>query len=215
MGFAERMVEYMELMGLDKMKRADAANAIGITQSSLWDYRNGRSAPTFDGLEKIAGEMYVSLDWLLGRTVSPLWSAELSDLRHRLYLVARDMSTSIEVPVVRRIAAIIRAMQSFDQRFKREWFMAGVLQVTQGRLESILGEACDVDEELLGNFCRFTGLSEMWVQIGEEHFLETPDLGEYVSANRRLRDEGITGAQLEAAIPMIKRVLTQMNSTKA
>ena len=219
MSFQDRIQEYQTMMGLTVTEHAAI---LGVSISTFWEYRqkdeavvSGKkkkgSTPPFKKLIEFADMMYVSLDWLIGRIDSPPWAPCISELRQHLYLAARDMKTSLEEPVVSRVAAIIRTMQSFDPRFEREWFVAGVLHISQDRLREVMNEECGVDEELLGHFCRFTGLSEMWTQLGEDHFLETPNLGEYVSANRRLRDEGITGEQLESAIPMLKRLLAQMN----
>lgn len=64
------MVNYERLQALmdsRNMKKAAFAQAIGISQGNLNDWRNGRSSPSLEKLERIADYFEVSTDYLLGR----------------------------------------------------------------------------------------------------------------------------------------------------
>ena len=64
------MVSYERLQALMEsrnLKKAAFAQAIGISQGNLNDWRNGRSSPSVEKLERIADYFGVSTDFLLGR----------------------------------------------------------------------------------------------------------------------------------------------------
>lgn len=59
---------YCKLRDSKGRKDSDVAKATGITKSTFSDWKNGRSSPKQDKLQKIADYFGVSLDYLLGRT---------------------------------------------------------------------------------------------------------------------------------------------------
>ena len=55
------------LMESRDMKKSAFAQAIGISPGNLNDWRNGRSSPSVEKLERIADQFGVTTDYLLGR----------------------------------------------------------------------------------------------------------------------------------------------------
>lgn len=58
---------YCKLRDSKGCKDSDVAKATGITKSTFSDWKNGRSEPKIDKLQKIADYFDVSVDWLLGK----------------------------------------------------------------------------------------------------------------------------------------------------
>lgn len=59
---------YCKLRDSRGCKDSDVAKTTGITKSTFSDWKNGRSEPKIDKLQKIADYFEVSVDWLLGKT---------------------------------------------------------------------------------------------------------------------------------------------------
>lgn len=55
-----------------KLLQADVANKVGIARATYGAYEQGSRQPDFDTLEKLADFFGVSLDYLLGRTNTPV-----------------------------------------------------------------------------------------------------------------------------------------------
>ncbi len=61
---------YCKLRDLKNRKDSDVAKATGITKSTFTDWKNGRSSPKQDKLQKIADYFGVTLEYLLGRDIA-------------------------------------------------------------------------------------------------------------------------------------------------
>ena len=72
---------YQQLLDERGLKNADISRATGISNMTLSDWKNGKSAPKQDKLMKIADYFGVSLDYLMtGEERDYLYSDENSDL---------------------------------------------------------------------------------------------------------------------------------------
>lgn len=62
--FGDRLKATREARGLSQ---ADLAERSGLQSSAVSHFENGRRAPSFDNLKKLADALSVSIDYLLGR----------------------------------------------------------------------------------------------------------------------------------------------------
>ena len=60
--------KFVELLQKNKTTPYQVSKATGIAQSTLSDWKLGKSIPKYDKLEKIAQYFNVSVDYLLGKT---------------------------------------------------------------------------------------------------------------------------------------------------
>jgi transcriptional regulator with XRE-family HTH domain len=66
------MPTLFDLMKNHKLTQDKLAEAIGVSQGNISEWKSGRSKPTFDALIKLADYFGVSIDYLVGRTDNPV-----------------------------------------------------------------------------------------------------------------------------------------------
>ena len=100
---------YCKLRDEKNFKDADVVRATGITKSTFSDWKNGRSCPKNEKLQKIADFFDVDIDYLCGRT----------DIRKKVHF-KNDSTEHISVasdPDVRRIERARKKMPEADKKF--------------------------------------------------------------------------------------------------
>lgn len=63
----------LELMSQKGVTAREVCTSAGLTHSAISDWKKGKSKPSTDALVKIAEYFNVSTDYLLGRSVPPLY----------------------------------------------------------------------------------------------------------------------------------------------
>ena len=77
--FPSRLTQARDLRGISQ---TDLAKKVGIPASSISHFEAGTRKPSFDNLRRLATELAVSTDFLLGRADSPDLVVE-ADILHR------------------------------------------------------------------------------------------------------------------------------------
>lgn len=100
----ERFAALMNEKGLTAYR---ISKAINVSQSTLSDWKNGKSTPKTDKLQLIADYLEVSVDYLLGKTdirqipTESTWKAQLTskderDIKKELNSLLEDLESSEE-----------------------------------------------------------------------------------------------------------------------
>ena len=58
---------YQKLLDMNGLKSADVARATGISNMTFSDWKNGKSTPKMDKIEKIAKYFGVTTDYMMGK----------------------------------------------------------------------------------------------------------------------------------------------------
>lgn len=58
---------YQKLLDMNGVKSADVARATGISNMTFSDWKNGKSTPKMDKIEKIAKYFGVTTDYMMGK----------------------------------------------------------------------------------------------------------------------------------------------------
>lgn len=96
------MFKIFDLLKESHTNQSEFAKAIGVSTGNVTDWKNGRSAPKADTLIKIADYFNVSVDYLLGRTVSRQSAAPPGISAEALLIAAAfDRATPKEQDTVR------------------------------------------------------------------------------------------------------------------
>lgn len=74
-----------DLMAEGKVTQQQLAQATGISQGNISDWKNGRSSPKLDALTKIADYFEVSVDYLIGHEKKPATSSSEPSEKDILY----------------------------------------------------------------------------------------------------------------------------------
>ena len=69
---------YQKLLDMNGLKSADVARATGISNMTFSDWKNGKSTPKMDKIEKIAKYFGVTTDYMMGKK-SEIPSASMAD----------------------------------------------------------------------------------------------------------------------------------------
>lgn len=72
------------------LRQIDVAQATGIDQKTLSNYETGKTNPDSYALTRLADFFGVSIDYLVGRTESPLFSKQ--DLLDRVDQIQRELT---------------------------------------------------------------------------------------------------------------------------
>lgn len=70
---------FEQLLQKHNVKAYQVAKATGITNSTFTDWKNGRSSPKIDKLQKIADYFGVSVDYLMGNEPTEPEQTEVTD----------------------------------------------------------------------------------------------------------------------------------------
>ena len=83
------------------------SKATGISQSTLSDWKNGRSVPKMDKMQKIADYFGVTVDYLLGAEKDPAPSGKVTDEDIKFALFDGAPVTDAQYEEVKRFARFI------------------------------------------------------------------------------------------------------------
>ncbi len=96
---------YQKLLDMNGVKSADVARATGISNMTLSDWKNGKSTPKMDKIEKIAKYFGVTTDYMMGKK-SEVPSASMADDHLELIKLYSSLSEADQ----KAIMQIMRSM---------------------------------------------------------------------------------------------------------
>lgn len=96
---------YQKLLDMNGVKSADVARATGISNMTFSDWKNGKSTPKMDKIEKIAKYFGVTTDYMMGKK-SEIPSASMADDHLELIKLYSSLSEADQ----KAIMQIIRSM---------------------------------------------------------------------------------------------------------
>lgn len=88
--FSSRLVQ---AMNVNHLTQKDLEEMTKIRQTSISEYKNGKTIPSADALMRLANALGVTMDWLYGRTEAPHTTCEQEDLRHENHLLRDRLKT--------------------------------------------------------------------------------------------------------------------------
>lgn len=98
---------YQKLLDMNGVKSADVARATGISNMTFSDWKNGKSTPKMDKIEKIAKYFGVTTDYMMGKK-SEIPSASMADDHLELIKLYSSLSEADQ-------KAIIQIMRSMNK----------------------------------------------------------------------------------------------------
>lgn len=96
---------YQKLLDMNGVKSADVARATGISNMTFSDWKNGKSTPKMDKIEKIAKYFGVTTDYMMGKK-SEIPSASMADEHLELIKLYSSLSEADQ----KAIMQIMRSM---------------------------------------------------------------------------------------------------------
>lgn len=96
---------YQKLLDMNGVKSADVARATGISNMTFSDWKNGKSTPKMDKIEKIAKYFGVTTDYMTGKK-SEVPSASMADDHLELIKLYSSLSEADQ----KAIMQIMRSM---------------------------------------------------------------------------------------------------------
>ena len=96
---------YQKLLDMNGVKSADVARATGISNMTFSDWKNGKSTPKMDKIEKIAKYFGVTTDYMMGKK-SEIPSASMADDHLELIKLYSSLSEADQ----KAIMQIMRSM---------------------------------------------------------------------------------------------------------
>ena len=96
---------YQKLLDMNGVKSADVARATGISNMTFSDWKNGKSTPKMDKIEKIAKYFGVTTDYMIGKK-SEIPSASMADDHLELIKLYSSLSEADQ----KAIMQIMRSM---------------------------------------------------------------------------------------------------------
>ena len=96
---------YQKLLDMNGVKSADVARATGISNMTFSDWKNGKSTPKMDKIEKIAKYFGVTTDYMMG-TESEVPSLSVADEHFELIKLYSSLSEADQ----KAIMQIMRSM---------------------------------------------------------------------------------------------------------
>lgn len=96
---------YQKLLDMNGVKSADVARATGISNMTFSDWKNGKSTPKMDKIEKIARYFGVTTDYMMGKK-SEVPSASMADDHLELIKLYSSLSEADQ----KAIMQIMRSM---------------------------------------------------------------------------------------------------------
>lgn len=96
---------YQKLLDMNGVKSADVARATGISNMTFSDWKNGKSTPKMDKIEKIARYFGVTTDYLMGKKLE-VPSTSMTDEHFELIKLYSSLSEADQ----KAIMQIMRSM---------------------------------------------------------------------------------------------------------
>lgn len=96
---------YQKLLDMNGVKSADVARATGISNMTFSDWKNGKSTPKMDKIEKIAKYFGVTTDYMMGKK-SEVPSLSMADEHFELIKLYSSLSEADQ----KAIMQIMRSM---------------------------------------------------------------------------------------------------------
>lgn len=96
---------YQKLLDMNGVKSADVARATGISNMTFSDWKNGKSTPKMDKIEKIAKYFGVTTDYMMGKK-SEVPSLSMADEHFELIKLYSSLSEADQ----KAIMQIVRSM---------------------------------------------------------------------------------------------------------
>ena len=96
---------YQKLLDMNGVKSADVARATGISNMTFSDWKNGKSTPKMDKIEKIAKYFGVTTDYMMGKK-SEVPSVSMADDHFELIKLYSSLSEADQ----KAIMQIMRSM---------------------------------------------------------------------------------------------------------
>ena len=96
---------YQKLLDMNGLKSADVARATGISNMTFSDWKNGKSTPKMDKIEKIAKYFGVTTDYMMGKK-SEVPSLSMADEHFELIKLYSSLSEADQ----KAIMQIMRSM---------------------------------------------------------------------------------------------------------
>ena len=96
---------YQKLLDMNGVKSADVARATGISNMTFSDWKNGKSTPKMDKIEKIAKYFGVTTDYMMGKK-SEVPSLSMADEHLELIKLYSSLSEADQ----KAIMQIMRSM---------------------------------------------------------------------------------------------------------
>lgn len=96
---------YQKLLDMNGLKSADVARATGISNMTFSDWKNGKSTPKMDKIEKIAKYFGVTTDYMMGKK-SEVPSLSMADEHFELIKLYSSLSEADQ----KAIMQIVRSM---------------------------------------------------------------------------------------------------------
>ncbi len=93
------------------ISQRELANRTGVTEISIGRYRKGQRSPNADTIAKIADELHVNADYLLGR--ESVESVTIQDIIQKLDTLSNDTSLEIN-ECIRYHSAKLTIQQIYD-----------------------------------------------------------------------------------------------------
>lgn len=113
-----------DLMSEQRITQLQLSSATGISQGNISDWKNGRSAPKMDAINKLADYFNVTTDYLLGRTEQKTAAPsedETAALLQEPYMKEIYETLLRLTPESRKLVlAQIRAVGDFESSAKKE-----------------------------------------------------------------------------------------------
>lgn len=112
-----------EIREMNKMKQADLATKLQISQGTLSNWERGIHDPDTESLHKLADIFDVSTDYLLGRTHEPKPTAgdiDISEIEYALYGEVRELDDEDKAELLRNARRLreFRALQKLRDEKK-------------------------------------------------------------------------------------------------
>ena len=98
---------YQKLLDMNGVKSADVARATGISNMTFSDWKNGKSTPKMDKIEKIAKYFGVTTDYMMGKK-SEVPSLSMADEHLELIKLYSSLSEADQ-------KAIMQVMRSMNK----------------------------------------------------------------------------------------------------
>lgn len=96
---------YQKLLDMNGVKSADVARATGISNMTFSDWKNGKSTPKMDKIEKIAKYFGVTTDYMMGKKSEVPYSS-MADEHFELIKLYSSLSEADQKAIIQ----IMRSM---------------------------------------------------------------------------------------------------------
>lgn len=178
--FGHRLAEYQQEMGFHQH---DLSVILDKSRQRINAYIARGETPDYADFIHMAGRLGVSLDWLAGLSVERKWNDAAYQAIRAVREAARDLRAT---DVYDRTLQVIGLLNRNWPLAQEEWFLAGLLGLGEtGLLQRVERyrhylasppSPAELHRAVL-RLSHITGLSTMWLQLGELRFLDGSGLG--------------------------------------